>query len=36
MKPEVIVALVILALAFGFLFWVNPGSGWLYQAIFGQ
>ena len=36
MKPEVIIALVLLALAVGFLLYAEPGSGWLRNAILGQ
>ena len=36
MKTEVITALVLLALAMGFLLWVEPGSEWLYRLILGR
>jgi len=36
MKTEVITALVLLALAMGFLLWVEPGSQWLHRLILGR
>jgi hypothetical protein len=36
MKSEGIIALVLLALAIGFLIFVEPGSRWLFHAITGH
>jgi hypothetical protein len=36
MKTEVIIALVLLALAMGSLLWVEPGSQWLHRLILGR